>query len=196
MPDEPNKPNEPVSPSGGSVDFSTQPKEVQELFEKLLEDKRQANKEAQETKKRLRDLESAKEAAERQALEEQSQFKSLYEKEKANREKLEAESNARLMSLLREKIGLQAGLPEALVSRLQGATEDEIRADAEALKAALPATPQAPKPSGTQTQTTPVPRGTPSGRTPEQIDAWLKNRDSGRSSNEPRQDGDVLVFGG
>lgn len=196
MPDEPNKPNEPVSPSGGSVDFSSQPKEVQELFEKLLEDKRQANKEAQETKKRLREIESAKEAAERQALEEQGQFKAAYEREKLAREKLEAETQTRLLGLMREKIGLQAGLPEALIPRLQGATEDEIRADAEALKAALPVSSQAPKPSGTQTNTTAVPRGTPSAQSDDAIKAWLHNRESGRSSNEPRQDGDIRTYGG
>jgi ribosomal protein L12E/L44/L45/RPP1/RPP2 len=193
MSDEPIKPTEPVVPSGGSVDFSTQPKEVQDLFNKLLEDKRQANAEAQKTKEKLKAIADEKEKADRSKLEEDQQWKTAYEKEKTTREKVEKET---IPSLLREIVGLKAGLPEALITRLQGTTLEELMADAETLKAAIPAPSQKPPPSGTQNNTTSVPRGTPSGKTDEQIKAWLENKDATRSSSEPRQDGDVLVFGG
>jgi hypothetical protein len=43
---------------------------------------------------------------------------------------------------LRYRIGLAAGIPAEFIPRLQGATEEELQADAEALAKALP---QAPK---------------------------------------------------
>lgn len=196
MADDNTQPPAPETPPSGEIDFDQQPAEVKALFQKLLDDKRQANKEALETKRKLREYESAREKAEHDALTEQSQFKTLYEKEKQAREKVESEANVRMLGLLREKIGLKAGLPEALIPRLQGTTEEELLADAESLKAALPqSTPKTPV-SGTQNNTTPVPRGTPAGKTDEQIDAWLRNKDNSRSSSEPRQDGDTLIFGG
>ncbi len=53
----------------GKIDFSKLPKPVQELFNRLLEDKQQANREAQAAKGRNKELETAKEKAEREALE-------------------------------------------------------------------------------------------------------------------------------
>jgi hypothetical protein len=42
---------------------------------------------------------------------------------------------------LRQRIAAEAGLPAGLASRLQGATPDELTADAAALAAGLPAPP-------------------------------------------------------
>ena len=48
--------------------------------------------------------------------------------------------------LVRERVARRIGLPDALVDRLRGATEDEVMADAEALLT-LVAPPKAPKPT-------------------------------------------------
>lgn len=192
MADEQDKPI-PAQDGEDKIDFDKQPAEVKALFERLLEDKRQANKEAQAAKKHLRDLESAKEQSERAALEEQSKFKDLYEKEKVARAQVEQETQAKLLGLLKEKVGIQAGLPQALISRLQGTSEDELKADAELIKAALPQSSN--KPSGTQSNTTQVPRGTQSGMSDEQIRAWLRGGEN-EAPAQPRKEGNTLIFGG
>ena len=43
------------------------------------------------------------------------------------------------LTALRAKVGSEAGLPPALIARLSGEDEDAIKADAESLKAAIPA---------------------------------------------------------
>jgi hypothetical protein len=45
---------------------------------------------------------------------------------------------------MRKRIATEAGLPAGLASRLQGATPDELTADAAALAAGLPAPPPPP----------------------------------------------------
>jgi hypothetical protein len=178
----------------GKIDIDKLPKEIADLINHNLSEKREANKEAQLAKAKIREIEAARESADKEALEQQAQFKTLYEKEKAAREKVENEAQARLLGLLREKVGIKAGLPEALITRLQGATEEELTADAELIKAALPqSTP--PKPSGTQSNTTPLPRGTPSGKTDDDIRAWLRSGNENPTS-EPRKEGNTLIFGG
>ena len=61
-------------------------------------------------------------------------------------------------------VATAAGLPVELAARLQGNTEDELKADAEALKALIPQTAK-PLPGGTRQTTTPVPDGLPAGET-------------------------------
>lgn len=52
-------------------------------------------------------------------------------------------------TVLRQRIALEKGLPPSLVSRLQGATEDEVTADADALMALIK-TPNTPRPDLSQ----------------------------------------------
>lgn len=70
------------------------------------------------------------------------------EKLQAERQKLleklqaqEAAAKAAQLDALRLKVGQEVGLPPALASRLQGSTAEEIKADAEAVLAALPGQP-------------------------------------------------------
>jgi hypothetical protein len=85
------------------------------------------------------DIKAAKDAAEKQRLEEQGHFKQLYEDEKAKREAAEAEGAKTRREILCARIAAEAKLPADFATRLQGETEDEIRADAEALAKAIPA---------------------------------------------------------
>lgn len=84
------------------------------------------------------DLQKAQEAAKRKAAEEQGEFQKLYEEQKALREEAERIAQDARLSMLRQKVGTKHKLPDALVGRLQGETEDEIEADAKAIMAALP----------------------------------------------------------
>jgi len=81
----------------------------------------------------------AEEEAERKKLEEQGQYKEALEAEKKKRE--EAEEKARLLEVnaIKARVAAKHNLPEPLVLRLQGETEEEIEADAKSLAGALPA---------------------------------------------------------
>lgn len=99
----------------------------------------------------------------------QKQTDGLSETERlANRvTELEAATKAAEREALVLKISQEYSIPPQLSSRLLGSTEDELRADAEALKAAIPAQPPAPQ----TTQSVGGPQGPPSGtRSPEE---WL-----------------------
>jgi len=76
--------------------------------------------------------------AERKAAEEQGKFKELYEKALTE---AETERNARQTSelaTLKNSVARAVGLPEKLALRLQGATAEEITADAKSILAELP----------------------------------------------------------
>jgi len=87
----------------------------------------------------------AAEKAAEQAAEQQGQFKELYEKTKAELETAEAARQAAELATLKAKIGAELKLPAALVDRLRGETEDELKADAVVLLDAMPS----PQVSGT-----------------------------------------------
>jgi hypothetical protein len=79
---------------------------------------------------------------------------------RAKLERLEADLAAKDAALLRQQIASEYQLPPVLAKRLEGSTEDELRADAEALKGLVaPATPAAP--AQPQRPVTSVPNGLP-----------------------------------
>jgi len=168
MPEQPKQPETPATPPVAPElpDWVKDPTKAYEEIQKL-------RTEAAERRTALKALEDAKakrEADEAKAneakLKEQSEFKALAETLQAERDKLKADIEALTLNGLRAKIAAEFQLPPAFAERLKGATEEELKADAEALKAALPAQPQTPgRPGGT---TTPVPGGTPGKETDEQ----------------------------
>ncbi len=94
---------------------------------------------------------------------------------------LEAKAAAAERRALIAEIATEFGLPKDLAARLQGDDEEALRADAELLKAYIPAPKDGegegkpPKPGGRQTQTTTVPSGTPAKETDAQRRARLYN---------------------
>lgn len=75
----------------------------------------------------------------------------LSELEKARRDAEQATSRLAEYekTTVRQRVALEKGLPASLVGRLQGATEDEISADADALLALIK-TPTSPRPDPSQ----------------------------------------------
>jgi hypothetical protein len=71
------------------------------------------------------------EEARKKALEEQGDFKSLYEKEVEKREAVERERDEERVKSLRNAAGAKFGLSPLLTERLVGTTEKELLADAE-----------------------------------------------------------------
>lgn len=120
---------------------------------------------AQELERRL----SEYEARERARVEEEAKKRGDFETLLAQREKelaeIKAQAEAERLNAMRLRIGAEAGLPTALVERLKGANEAELRADAEALKAVIP-TPETKK-QGSTTVTAPA-QGARTGETYEE----------------------------
>ena len=186
-------PAETPAPSG-EIDLSKLDPAVKTFVEKLLEDKRAANAEAKKHREALRATEKSQEESARKTAEEQGEYKKLYERASQELAALQQQTKMLTLDAMRQRIGAEFGLPAALVTRLQGDSEDEMKADAAALKAALPATtPAAP---GAQRNTSAVPGGRNDGlKSDAEIAAWLRG---GNAMGNPsmRKDGDRLIFGG
>lgn len=91
----------------------------------------------------------------------------LAEQYQAELETLRTKAAEAELTALRVKVAAEAGIPAQMAARLVGLTEDELKADAEGLRALLiPAS--APTPRGVTHGTTPAPRGAPQGETDEQ----------------------------
>lgn len=136
--------------------------------------------EAKALAQRLAELEGAKTQSEQAALAEQGRFKELYEKSAAELKALQAERDELRTQSLRQRVGMEAGLPPALIERLKGATEEELRSDAEALKALIPPTQAAPAPGARQQTTTAVPGAKSEGRSEAELKArYLKGGTGG-----------------
>lgn len=76
--------------------------------------------------------------AERKAAEQQGEYQKLYETTKAELEAAAQKAQALELAAMRRDVAERLGVPSALASRLQGATLEELEADAKTLIAALP----------------------------------------------------------
>lgn len=107
------------------------PEWAQTEIKKLRSENAERRKAAKQAEK------EAEKLAQKQA-EEQGKFKELYEAEQAKRLEAEQAASDAQLARLREKVGRELNIPAALVDRLQGETEDELKADAESILASLP----------------------------------------------------------
>lgn len=167
---DPPKPDDPPGPNEGEgdeiPDWMKDPVKVAAEIKKLREE----SAEGRQAKKKLKELEAQQQTGADQELAEQKKYKELLDK----RDKELADAKAQLAQRdavdLRRKVAKDAGLPEEFAGRLQGATEEDLKADAAALKKLIPATtpeqPPDPKnPQQRQRQTTPNPTGDPAKET-------------------------------
>lgn len=126
------------TPETGKLSLEQLQAELQSAQKRIKE----LNAESAKHRKEADDAAKAKADAEAKALAEQGNFKTLYEKAQAD---LQAERQAKAaieLSLKRERIAQEIGLPALLAERLRGETDEELRADAKALlgvaKGAMP----------------------------------------------------------
>ena len=134
---------------------------------------------------KLAQLEAAQKTANEKALADQNKWQELAEQREADRLAAEARAEAATLSALKTQIAFEVGLTPALAKRMQGTTEEELRADAAELKGLMPAATPTPevkgtKPGASPTTTTPAPGGTAAGETDAQRRARL-NGTSGRA---------------
>lgn len=118
-----------------SSDQNADTKPVERELADLRAALKKANKEAEQSRLRLKEVED----------------RDLSEMEKAQRRAEKAEKDlADLQSAtLRQRVALEKGLPAHLVPRLQGSTEEELSADADELLELVKA-PTSPKPDPSQ----------------------------------------------
>lgn len=180
-------PTEPVKPDAPAQPTEAEKRTFDEDYVKELRG------ENAKWRNQVRDLESKMQALEAQQakakeaeLAQQQRWQELAEQRAAELEKLNTQLKQQQIAMLRTNIGTEYGLPAALISRLAGETEDDIRADAEALKSALgvtnsPAETETPAPARSQTKTNVAPDGHPVGET----DAQKRQRLRGVGYSSP-----------
>lgn len=106
---------------------ATSPEEVAKIREAL----KKANKEAAENRKRLEAFEKEEQERKQAAMSDQ-------EKTAQRLKEYESELNKLKRKELVRKVADEVGLPLALAERLQGETEEELKADAEKLLTLVP----------------------------------------------------------
>lgn len=112
--------------------------------------------EANELKRQLAELAEAKEAAERKKLEEQNEYKTLFEKAQAELDATKAEASQAKIESLRTNLLVNAGYTGEQLERVRkymvGANEDELKASLEELKQDIPPKSNGADPSVSNTQ--------------------------------------------
>lgn len=166
-------------------DWVKDPAKAYEEIRKLRASEAQTRTSARDLEKRLEAIEKARQAADEQTLVEQNRWKEIAEKRDAELKQLQETLQKSQQQALRTQIAVEFGLPAPLAARLQGATEEELRADAEQLKALIPA----PGAQKTSTTTTAVPGGQPAKET----DAQRRTRLNGGGGRNLFEGGKIIL---
>lgn len=176
--EDPKAPTESAGPSDSWM--GTLPPEAQQYIKQLRSENASRRNEAKEVKQQLEQLTTAQQQAEAAKLAEQQKWQELYEREKAEREKLLTDYQAAQLNTLRTNIASEFGLSPKLAARLQGADEDSLRADAAALAELIPGSSAAADNQMQQARsrqtTSAVPDGKPTRETDDQRRARLNPR--------------------
>lgn len=98
----------------------------------------QVNDELKSLRAAQEQADKEREQAELKQLEEQNNFKALYEKAQADAAKAAADLHQATVENIRNRVGAKLGVPDALISRIKGETEEEIEEDAKSVIEALP----------------------------------------------------------
>lgn len=165
-------------------DWAKDPKRAMEIVTELRTENAKTRTSARDLEKRLEAIEKARQQADEQQLVDQNKWKEIAEKRDAELKQLQETLQKAQQQALRTQIVAEFGLPAPLADRLQGTTDEELRADAEKLKALIPQAPGAQKPN----TTTAVPGGQPAKET----DAQRRARLFGGSGNVLGQGGGVV----
>lgn len=110
---------------------------------------------ARDAEKALKDAQARLDEFEQAKLTELEKAQRAAEKAAQERGELEQRLAAMERTAMVQRIGMEKGLPVALVGRLQGATEDEVSADADALLGLIGKKVMAPNPGQGPRESTP-----------------------------------------
>lgn len=124
--------------------------DLDKKIEARLKREREKYADYEDLKKKSDELDELKKGQ----MTEQEKLKSELEKAQAAASEAAAKTAALELERTKEKVCREAGLPDGFADRLKGMTEEELKADAEAMKKLVPATPKGG-------------RGTPAGGDPE-----------------------------
>jgi hypothetical protein len=160
---------------GSTVESSTMPAAEQgdefdkERAMKTIHNLREQEKEWKKQQKELEQYRAEKASRENAELSEAERLKKENAELIAYRDRLQAD-------VWRRDVATEAGIPPALASRIQGATRDEMLADAQKLAEVLP--------QSTTTKTPPkVPPTNPGGATTNETEAQMRERLFGKKTN-------------
>jgi murein L,D-transpeptidase YcbB/YkuD len=167
-----NEPTEPIDDPPAAE--PTEPQEPK-VDNKIPYDRfKQKVDEANELKRQLADFQKHQDEAERKKLEEQNEFKSLYDKAQAELERLKEEAQTATVEKVKTDLLVQAGYTGEQLDRvrkyLHGTDEDSLKASLDEVKADIP-----PKSSGVDPSV---------GNTPKQQPKQKDEAEEGRSLYE------------
>lgn len=185
----------PQAPKNDLPDWVKDPTRAYEEIQKLRSEAATKRNEAKAAQDELEKTRTAEQQRKDKEMKEQQRWQELAEQREKEMAELKAKLEAQTLDTLRVRIGAEYKLPAALVARLQGATEDAIRADAQSLVEELgldkqpPAdsTPNDPAdnaPPARGQNTAAVPDGQPAGLTDAERRAKRRRMDSPLFSTE------------
>lgn len=102
-------------------------------LERVRAERDAAETKARDSAKELKKLKDDQDERDRKAAEESGNYKKLYEDLKVKHDELDKGLKDRDLSDLKSKVAKEVGLPDELVERLAGASEADLKADAEKL---------------------------------------------------------------
>lgn len=132
---------EPGGEPGGGVEPPAKTFTQEDLDKKIearLKREREKYVDYEDLKKAKDELDDLKKGQ----MTEQEKLKAELEKAQAAASEASAKTAALELERTKEKVCREAGLPDGFADRLKGATEEELKADAEAMKKLVPAAPK------------------------------------------------------
>lgn len=123
-------PSDPPSDDPPETPPAFTPPKDQAEFDRMIKDRldRATKKASEDTEKAIR--EQIEREAQEAADKEKGEFEKLYNDMKAKYEQSERDRKADQLALLRSKVATRHKLPEKLIERLSGETEEELEKDA------------------------------------------------------------------
>lgn len=177
---------QPDAPEGEQQASAAEPQTFPADYVKgLREEAKQYRLQVKEMQAKLAQFEQSQAKAEETKLAEQSRWQELAEKREKELQELKSALETERKTALRSRIASEFKLPPQLADRLSGDTEEELKADAEALAQLIPANPQ---PQASR-QTTQIPAGSASTNREQFIRDWIYARRGDDAGGDMDTDG-------
>lgn len=177
---------QPDAPEGGEQASAGDPQTFPaEYVKQLREEAKQYRVQLKEMQSKMSQFEQMQAQAEESKLAEQSRWQELAEKRERELVELKSSLEKERQIALRSRIASEYKLPPQLADRLAGNTEEELKADAEALAQLIPSNPQ-PQAARSTTQ---IPAGNASTNREEFVRNWINARRGDYEAGDSETDG-------